>query len=49
MPLYKQILLLKTNFNWREKMRRPFIAGNWKMNMDKAGAVALAVPVADGA
>ncbi len=22
-------------------MRRPFIAGNWKMNMDKAGAVAL--------
>lgn len=23
-------------------MRRPFIAGNWKMNMDKAGAVALA-------
>ncbi|MCR5165197.1 MAG: triose-phosphate isomerase, partial [Thermoguttaceae bacterium] len=22
-------------------MRRPFIAGNWKMNLDRAGAVAL--------
>ncbi len=23
-------------------MRRPLIAGNWKMNLDRAGAVALA-------
>jgi len=23
-------------------MRRPFIAGNWKMNLDRASAVALA-------
>ena len=23
-------------------MRRPFIAGNWKMNMDRASALALA-------
>lgn len=29
-------------------MRRPFIAGNWKMNMDRAGAVALAEGVAQG-
>jgi triosephosphate isomerase len=28
--------------------RRPFIAGNWKMNLDRAGAVALAKAVADG-
>jgi triosephosphate isomerase len=27
-------------------MRRPFIAGNWKMNLDKAGAVALATALA---
>jgi triosephosphate isomerase (TIM) len=27
-------------------MRRPFIAGNWKMNLDRAGAVALATEVA---
>jgi triosephosphate isomerase len=27
-------------------MRRPFIAGNWKMNLDRAGAVALASAVA---
>src|SRR5437588_277796 len=27
-------------------MRRPFIAGNWKMNLDRAGAVALAGEVA---
>ncbi len=27
-------------------MRRPFIAGNWKMNLDRAGAVALAAEVA---
>ena len=26
-------------------MRRPFIAGNWKMNLDRAGAVALAEQV----
>ena len=26
-------------------MRKPFIAGNWKMNLDKAGAVALAKAV----
>jgi len=29
-------------------MRRPFIAGNWKMNLDRAGAVALAEGVAQG-
>ncbi|HEX3727260.1 MAG TPA: triose-phosphate isomerase [Pirellulales bacterium] len=29
-------------------MRRPFIAGNWKMNLDRAGAVALATAVAEG-
>jgi triosephosphate isomerase (TIM) len=29
-------------------MRRPFIAGNWKMNLDRAGAVALAKGVAEG-
>jgi triosephosphate isomerase len=28
-------------------MRRPFIAGNWKMNLDRAGAVALAKAVAE--
>jgi triosephosphate isomerase (TIM) len=27
-------------------MRRPFIAGNWKMHLDRAGAVALATEVA---
>ena len=27
-------------------MRRPFIAGNWKMHLDRAGAVALAAHVA---
>lgn len=27
-------------------MRRPFIAGNWKMNLDRAGAIALARAVA---
>src|SRR5258708_35342545 len=27
-------------------MRRPFIAGNWKMNLDRAEAVALAQEVA---
>ncbi len=27
-------------------MRRPFIAGNWKMNLDRAGAVALARAIA---
>ena len=27
-------------------MRRPFIAGNWKMNLNRAGAVALATEVA---
>src|SRR5262245_48817451 len=27
-------------------MRRPFIAGNWKMNLDRAAAVALASAVA---
>ena len=27
-------------------MRRPFVAGNWKMNLDRAGAVALATAVA---
>ncbi|MEN6498235.1 MAG: triose-phosphate isomerase, partial [Thermoguttaceae bacterium] len=27
-------------------MRRPFVAGNWKMNMDRASAVALAEAVA---
>ena len=26
-------------------MRRPLIAGNWKMNLDRAGAVALAKAV----
>ena len=30
-------------------MRRKFIAGNWKMNLDKAGAVALAKAVATAA
>ena len=30
-------------------MRRPFIAGNWKMNLDRAGAVALAQGVAKAA
>ena len=30
-------------------MRRPFIAGNWKMNLDRASAVALAEAVAKGA
>ncbi|HOA50812.1 MAG: triose-phosphate isomerase [Thermogutta sp.] len=30
-------------------MRRPFVAGNWKMNMERASAVALARAVADGA
>jgi triosephosphate isomerase len=30
-------------------MRRPFIAGNWKMNLDRASAVALAEGVAKGA
>jgi len=30
-------------------MRRPFIAGNWKMNLDRAGAVALAEGVVKGA
>jgi len=30
-------------------MRRPFIAGNWKMNLDRAAAVALAEGVAKGA
>lgn len=30
-------------------MRRPFIAGNWKMNMDRASAVALAQEVANQA
>ncbi len=30
-------------------MRRPFIAGNWKMNLDKAEAVALAEGLAKGA
>jgi triosephosphate isomerase (TIM) len=29
-------------------MRRPFIAGNWKMHLDRAGAVALAEGVARG-
>jgi triosephosphate isomerase len=29
-------------------MRRPFIAGNWKMNLNRAEAVALAKAVADG-
>src|SRR5688572_25200086 len=27
-------------------MRRPFIAGNWKMHLDRAGAVALATDIA---
>ena len=27
-------------------MRRPFIAGNWKMNLNRASAVALAEGVA---
>jgi triosephosphate isomerase len=26
-------------------MRTPFVAGNWKMNLDRAGAEALAVGV----
>jgi triosephosphate isomerase len=30
-------------------MRRPFIAGNWKMHLDRAGAVALAARVAERA
>jgi len=30
-------------------MRRPFIAGNWKMNLDRAGAVALAKAVVEKA
>lgn len=30
-------------------MRRPFIAGNWKMNLNRAGAVALAEAVVRGA
>jgi triosephosphate isomerase len=30
-------------------MRRPFIAGNWKMHLDRASAVALAEGVAKGA
>ncbi len=30
-------------------MRRPFIAGNWKMNLDRAGAVALARALAERA
>jgi triosephosphate isomerase len=30
-------------------MRRTFIAGNWKMNLDRAGSVALAAAVAKGA
>jgi triosephosphate isomerase len=29
-------------------MRRPFVGGNWKMNTDRAGALALAAAVADG-
>ena len=29
-------------------MRRPFVAGNWKMNLDRAAAVALAGEVAKG-
>ncbi len=29
-------------------MRKPYIAGNWKMHLDRAGAVALAKGVADG-
>lgn len=28
--------------------RKPFVAGNWKMNLDRAGAVALAQAVANG-
>ncbi len=28
-------------------MRRPFIAGNWKMNLDRAGAVALAFAISE--
>ena len=30
-------------------MQRPLIAGNWKMNMDREGSIALAKAVADGA
>lgn len=30
-------------------MRRPLVAGNWKMNMDRASAAALAQAVAEGA
>ncbi|MGQ9504512.1 MAG: triose-phosphate isomerase [Thermogutta sp.] len=30
-------------------MRRPFVAGNWKMNMDRASAETLAKAVAEGA
>lgn len=30
-------------------MRKPYVAGNWKMNMDAAGAVALAAGIAKGA
>jgi triosephosphate isomerase (TIM) len=28
------------------QMRKPYVAGNWKMNLDRAGAVALAMGVA---
>ncbi|MEQ8850812.1 MAG: triose-phosphate isomerase [Phycisphaerales bacterium] len=28
--------------------RRPFVAGNWKMNLDRAGAAALAAAVSEG-
>jgi triosephosphate isomerase len=30
-------------------MRKPFIAGNWKMNTNSSGAVALASGLAGGA
>jgi len=30
-------------------MRRPFVAGNWKMNMERTSAVALAKAIAEGA
>jgi len=30
-------------------MRKPYVAGNWKMNMDAAGAIALAAGIAKGA
>ena len=29
--------------------RRPFIAGNWKMNLNRAGAIALAKAIAERA